>query len=145
LRALRSFALLERHPRALDERLVAVAGDVRVMHEQVLRALIRGDEPIPLRIVEPLHGSGSHRKTPPSELTNVQRKALRRKPGLVLGHHKDTSAHMRRTWTPTFAPLGGARPRGDSLGGAPPSVLERAEVGVQLVEVEAVESGPVAA
>src|SRR5262245_35389865 len=52
--------------------LEAVAGDVREVDEQVLRTLVRGDEAIPLAVVEPLHGSGCHRNTSLHELTNKQ-------------------------------------------------------------------------
>jgi hypothetical protein len=41
------------------------------MNEDVLAALIRGDEAIPLRIVEPLNGSGCHICTPPLVTLNV--------------------------------------------------------------------------
>src|SRR4051794_15520805 len=71
LGALRALALLVRDARALGERLVAVTGDAAVVHEEILRALVRGDEAVPLRIVEPLDGSISHKKTPPNtDLTN---------------------------------------------------------------------------
>src|SRR5215210_4228187 len=70
LGTLRALAGLERHPGALDERLEALAGDVAVVDEQVLCAFIRGDEAVALAVVEPLDGSVSHKKTPPSTLTN---------------------------------------------------------------------------
>jgi len=44
----------------LGQRLEAVAGDVRVMHEEILAAVLGGDEPVSLGIVEPLDGSGCH-------------------------------------------------------------------------------------
>src|SRR3954454_12118994 len=66
LGALRALALLVLDARALGERLVAVAGDAAVVHEEILRALVRGDEAIPLRVVEPLDGSVSHKKHLPT-------------------------------------------------------------------------------
>src|SRR6266849_10979859 len=44
----------------LGQRLEAVAGDVRVMHEEILAAVLGRDEPVALGIVEPLDGSGCH-------------------------------------------------------------------------------------
>src|SRR5207249_1418768 len=58
LGAFRALTLLIRDARTLGKRLEAATGDVRVMHEEILRPLVRGDEAIPLRIVEPLDGSG---------------------------------------------------------------------------------------
>jgi hypothetical protein len=49
---------------ALTEGLEAVSRDIRVMHEQVLRALVGRDESVSLGIVEPLDGSGSHVNLP---------------------------------------------------------------------------------
>ena len=46
--------------RALGERLVAVADDRAVVDEHVLAAVVRGDEPVTLGVVEPLHGSCCH-------------------------------------------------------------------------------------
>src|SRR5205823_2382206 len=60
LGALLPLAGLELDPGALVQRLVALARDLREMDEQVLAALVGGDEPIALRSVEPLHGTGSH-------------------------------------------------------------------------------------
>src|SRR3954453_19034182 len=45
---------------ALGERLVAVADDARVVHEEILARLVRGDEAEALLVAEPLHGSGCH-------------------------------------------------------------------------------------
>ena len=39
------------------------ATDTRVMHEQILTTLIRSDEAVALRIVEPLDGPGCHKTT----------------------------------------------------------------------------------
>src|SRR6202795_5107043 len=44
----------------LGQRLEAVAGDVRVMHEEILAAVLGGDEAVSLGIVEPLDGTGCH-------------------------------------------------------------------------------------
>src|SRR5262249_20332540 len=82
LRAFLSLAGLVLDLRVLGQRLEAGADDVRVVHEQVLTALVRGDEPISLRVVEPLHGSGSH-ETPP--LTLHERVEEAAPPVLVLG------------------------------------------------------------
>jgi hypothetical protein len=40
--------------------VTAVAGDARVMDEQVLAGLVARDEAEPLVVAEPLHGSGWH-------------------------------------------------------------------------------------
>src|SRR5437764_9068001 len=53
---------LELHLRILGERLVALPDDRAVMDEEILAAFVRGDEPVPLVGVEPLHDSGCHRK-----------------------------------------------------------------------------------
>src|SRR6476659_10938219 len=60
LGALLTLDALELDLRALGERLEAVAGDCAVVEQQVLTACVRGNEAIPLRIVEPLDGSGCH-------------------------------------------------------------------------------------
>src|SRR5205085_10877245 len=62
LRPLRALAGLELDLRAFDEGLEALASDLRVMDEQVLPALLGLDEAVALRVVEPLHGSGCHRR-----------------------------------------------------------------------------------
>src|SRR5215210_616621 len=46
--------------RALGERAVAVRLDARVVHEEVLRALVRRDEAEALLVAEPLHGACCH-------------------------------------------------------------------------------------
>src|SRR3954470_22974525 len=48
------------HLRALSQRLEAAGVDAGVVDEEVLAALVRGDEAEALVVVEPLHGSGSH-------------------------------------------------------------------------------------
>src|SRR5688572_8439566 len=45
---------------ALLQRFVATALDRAVMREQILAAIVRGDESEALRIVEPLHGASCH-------------------------------------------------------------------------------------
>src|SRR5579884_1879954 len=62
LGALRPVDRVELDLRALGERLESLADDRRVVDEYVLATIGRGDEPIPLRVVEPLHGSGCHTK-----------------------------------------------------------------------------------
>src|SRR5579884_3412525 len=63
LGTLRPVDRVELHLRALRERLEAIACDRGMVDEHVLPTISRGDEPIPLRIVEPLHGSGCHTNT----------------------------------------------------------------------------------
>src|SRR5665647_2628812 len=65
LRAFCALGLFELDLRALSEGLVAIAADGAEMDEHVLATGVGGDEAIPLCIVEPLDGSGCHRKTPP--------------------------------------------------------------------------------
>src|SRR5439155_6555117 len=75
--ALRPLAGLEVDLRPFGERLEAVADDVAVMHEQVLAGIIRRDEPVTLRIAEPLNGSGCHKNT---SLTTNERAGTRLRP-----------------------------------------------------------------
>src|SRR5581483_5498479 len=63
LGAFRPVDRIELHLCALGERLESVARDRRMVDEHVLATVSRGDEPIPLRIVEPLHGSSCHTNT----------------------------------------------------------------------------------
>src|SRR3954466_7954206 len=64
--------------RTFGKRLEAVAGDCAVVDEQVLAACVRGDEAIPLRIVEPLDGSGCHLcNTSSAIFLNGQRKRMK--------------------------------------------------------------------
>src|SRR4051794_27854645 len=60
LRALVAGLGVEGNLRALSQRLEAVGVDAGVVDEEVLAALVRGDEAEALVVVEPLHGSGSH-------------------------------------------------------------------------------------
>src|SRR4051812_13836197 len=71
LRALRPLARLVLDLRALGEGLEARAGDLRMMDEQILAALFGGDEPVALRVVEPLHSASCHRKN--TSLTKIFR------------------------------------------------------------------------
>src|SRR2546423_1737071 len=77
LRPLRALFSLVLHLRVLSERLVTLADDRAVMHEQVLAAFVRSDEAIPLVGVEPLHGSGRHINTSSVRLRNGQRRRTR--------------------------------------------------------------------
>src|SRR5207248_9476915 len=62
LGALLALGRLELDARALGERLEALGLDRAEVDEHVLAALVRGDEAIPLRVVEPFHGSCCHIK-----------------------------------------------------------------------------------
>src|SRR5688500_1755198 len=59
--------------RALGERLEAVAGDARVVHEQVLALIVGRDEAEALVVAEPLHGSGCHFVFPPGRSVRAKR------------------------------------------------------------------------
>src|SRR5262249_21275076 len=71
LGALLPLAGLVLDPRVLAQGLEARACDVRVVHGQILAAILRRDEAVALRVVEPLHGSGCHKKPLPPLLTNA--------------------------------------------------------------------------
>jgi hypothetical protein len=58
--ALLALARLELDLGTLGQRLEAVARDVRVMYEEILAAVLGGDEAVSLGIVEPLDGTGCH-------------------------------------------------------------------------------------
>src|SRR3954451_12209736 len=60
LRPLVALLLLVGDPRSLRQRAVPVRVDAAVMDEQVPVALVRGDEPEPLVVAEPLDGPGGH-------------------------------------------------------------------------------------
>src|ERR687895_274174 len=75
LGALLALTRFELDARALGEALEAVTGDVAVVDEEILRSLVRGDEAVPLAVVEPLDGSGCHKKTPPLPTHEQVRKA----------------------------------------------------------------------
>src|SRR5580658_10398848 len=53
------------HLRALLQRAIALAVDPRVMYEQVLVAVVGGDETKPLVVAKPLNCAGRHVGTPP--------------------------------------------------------------------------------
>ena len=59
LRTLLALADLEFDLVAFLEGTKAFALNLRIVHEDVI-AVLAGDKPIPLRFVEPLHGSDSH-------------------------------------------------------------------------------------
>src|SRR5581483_10908973 len=63
LRALRPLHRVKLHLRALRKRLETLARDRRMVNKHILATISRGNKPIPLRIVEPLHGSGCHTNT----------------------------------------------------------------------------------
>src|SRR3954447_25280835 len=52
--------LLVGDPRSLRQRAIPVRVDAAVMDEQVAVALVRGDEPEPLVVAEPLDDAGGH-------------------------------------------------------------------------------------
>jgi len=79
LGAFRTFALLELNTRTLGKGLEALSSDVAVMDEEILRSLVGGDETVPLRIVEPLDGSASHKKHLPY-YSRTRMEGARRKP-----------------------------------------------------------------
>src|SRR3954447_4163759 len=83
LGALLTLSCVELHLGALSEALEALAGDAGVVDEQVLRAVLRRDEPEALVVAEPLDGSGCHVLTSFAALTNKQRKTT----GVVSGTH----------------------------------------------------------
>src|SRR5437588_725814 len=67
---------------AVVHRAITRADNRAVMHEQVRGLVIGRDEAKPLRVAEPLHGSGSHR-TPPA--SNVLRTRSLRSKGYAAG------------------------------------------------------------
>src|SRR5437588_6160520 len=60
LRALGARLGIEGDLRPLGQGAIALSGDGRVVHEEVLPTLVRRDEAEPLVIAEPLDGSGGH-------------------------------------------------------------------------------------
>src|SRR6266568_6062184 len=64
LRALGALGGGELHLLVLIQRAVATRVDCRVVHEDVCRAVVRGDKTVPLVGVEPLYGSLSHLLSP---------------------------------------------------------------------------------
>src|SRR5688572_3288914 len=75
-RALLTLTRFELDLCTLSERLEAVAADAGVVDEEILAAVLRCDEAVALRIVEPLDCSCCHVNTPPYRLiTNGKRGA----------------------------------------------------------------------
>src|SRR3954451_14961228 len=68
-----------RHLRALGQRFEAVGVDAGVVDEEVLAALVRGNEAEALVVVETLHGSGSHDFPPGLCALRTRRKLLRQR------------------------------------------------------------------
>ncbi len=62
LRPLLALRHLELDLRPFGQRLEAAPGDLRVMDEQILAAIIWRDEAVALVVAEPLDGSGCHEK-----------------------------------------------------------------------------------
>src|SRR5207344_1810014 len=62
LGALLTLPRLELDARTLGKALEPITSDVAEVSEEILRALVRGDEAVPLAVVEPLNGSSCHRK-----------------------------------------------------------------------------------
>src|SRR5438105_14492486 len=81
--AFRALGGLVLHLRVLGERLVALADDRAVVDEEVLAAFVGGDEPVPLLRVEPLDGSGCHRKNTSSTAQERAEEARRAHPVLA--------------------------------------------------------------
>src|SRR5438874_5948535 len=90
LGALRAVGGLELHLRALGERLVALADYRAVVDEHVLAAFVGGDEPVPLVGVEPLDGSGCHRKNTSSTAQERAEEARRAHPVLAQSYPQGT-------------------------------------------------------
>src|SRR5205814_3910245 len=62
LRTLRALASFVGNLGTLRQGLEAIASDRAVMDEQILATVVRGDESVPLRVVEPLNGSSCHNR-----------------------------------------------------------------------------------
>src|SRR3990172_6018944 len=103
LRALLPLAHLELDGRPFGERLEAVALDARVVHERILAALCGRDEAVALRIVEPLYGSGCHKKSPP--LPRYER-ARRRKANRTRSRYREKCSSGRGRPVPRLRPDG---------------------------------------
>src|SRR5919197_6571017 len=63
---LRTLAGFELDLCTLCKALVAVPSNVAVMNEEILAAVLRRDEAVALRVVEPLDGSSCHKNTSPT-------------------------------------------------------------------------------
>jgi ABC-type cobalamin/Fe3+-siderophores transport system ATPase subunit len=64
------------HGRSLGEGLVPLGLDVGEVHEEILRAVLRGDEAVTLGFVEPLDATGCHVKHLPTLFRNELREAV---------------------------------------------------------------------
>jgi hypothetical protein len=78
LGALLALALLELDASTFGEALEAFAGDVAVVHEEILRSFVGGDKAVPLAVVEPLNGSGCHGNTSLQTHEQVRKAHVRR-------------------------------------------------------------------
>src|SRR4051812_21214477 len=82
--------------RALGERLVALSDDRAVVDEQVLAAALGLDEAVALGVVEPLHGSSCHIKTPPHAMKERAEEAHLAQP--ILARVPPQCTHRRRAF-----------------------------------------------
>src|SRR5262249_15367917 len=101
LRPLRASAGGEVHPLVLLEGAEPVHLDCGVVHEDVSRAVVRGDEAVPLVGVEPLHGALSHERS-----LLLRRSSESRKPSTTGG-----GLCARRVGSATESTRRPARPR----------------------------------
>jgi len=90
LGALLPLGRLELDPCTFGEGLEAFGIDRAEMNEDVLAALVRGDEAIPLRVVELLHDSGCHMKNTSLRGSSERTGGADARPvlALVLMHHE---------------------------------------------------------
>src|SRR5438094_10611524 len=94
LGALLALTRLELDFRVLGQGLEPLARDVRVVHEEILPAVLRRDESVSLRVVKPLHGSGCHQIS--TSLTTHERTRRRRATGTRSGSHVKSSRFGRK-------------------------------------------------
>src|SRR5271166_3268159 len=73
--------------RPLLQRAVTLAVDPGVMDEQVLVAVVRGDEAKPLVVAEPLNGAGGHSYAPPRYVRAATRRMLLKASTCALALH----------------------------------------------------------
>src|SRR5205807_3516704 len=92
------------HLPTVGQALEAIAQDRAVMDEQVLAAIVRGNEPKPLGVVEPLHGSSCH-VTPPLATQERVRKA-RAQPSNVRQRRQPSRARAHRGFLATAVAAG---------------------------------------
>ena len=99
---LRALFLLERHACAVVERLEAAAGDVRVVDEEILRTLVRDDEAVPLRIVEPLTVPLAMKNTSLATSQTAGEAAMAQPDSLLVGDRGSGGSRLRaRAWNLT--------------------------------------------